>query len=475
MSKKCNIADIHALEILDSRGNPTLQVTVTTEGGSLGCAAIPSGASTGEHEAVELRDNDKKRYFGKGVQKAATNVNQTLKELLIGQCVLEQSFIDQKMIEADGTSNKAKLGANAILGVSLAAAKAAANFLHLPLYRYIGGTNPFLLPCPMMNIINGGAHADNGLDFQEFMIRPIGAPNFKEAVRWGSEVFHTLKALLKEEKHVTSVGDEGGFAPRLTSNGVALDLLCKAIEKAGYKPGKEIDLAIDCAASEFYDKGSKKYIEKKKKLAGESFTERTAEEMADYFAGLLTTYPLKTIEDGLDENDWEGWKLLTAKLKERVQIVGDDLFVTNPNFLKRGIQEGVANAILIKLNQIGTLTETLQTIQMAQKAGYSTVISHRSGETEHQPQFPKKGHSGRRRQRHPHQTQSDRHAHRDAANHPDGPKSRLLHGHLAPLRRDRGYDACRPLCCHQLGTDQNGIAFPNRPRRQIQPPHRHRR
>ncbi|HAZ15289.1 MAG: phosphopyruvate hydratase [Chlamydiae bacterium GWC2_50_10] len=382
MSKKCNIADIHALEILDSRGNPTLQVTVTTEGGSLGCAAIPSGASTGEHEAVELRDNDKKRYFGKGVQKAATNVNQTLKELLIGQCVLEQSFIDQKMIEADGTSNKAKLGANAILGVSLAAAKAAANFLHLPLYRYIGGTNPFLLPCPMMNIINGGAHADNGLDFQEFMIRPIGAPNFKEAVRWGSEVFHTLKALLKEEKHVTSVGDEGGFAPRLTSNGVALDLLCKAIEKAGYKPGKEIDLAIDCAASEFYDKGSKKYIEKKKKLAGESFTERTAEEMADYFAGLLTTYPLKTIEDGLDENDWEGWKLLTAKLKERVQIVGDDLFVTNPNFLKRGIQEGVANAILIKLNQIGTLTETLQTIQMAQKAGYSTVISHRSGETE---------------------------------------------------------------------------------------------
>jgi len=382
MSKKCNIADIHALEILDSRGNPTLQVTVTTEGGSLGCAAIPSGASTGEHEAVELRDNDKKRNFGKGVQKAATNVNQTLKELLIGQCVLEQSFIDQKMIEADGTSNKAKLGANAILGVSLAAAKAAANFLHLPLYRYIGGTNPFLLPCPMMNIINGGAHADNGLDFQEFMIRPIGAPNFKEAVRWGSEVFHTLKALLKEEKHVTSVGDEGGFAPRLTSNGVALDLLCKAIEKAGYKPGKEIDLAIDCAASEFYDKGSKKYIEKKKKLAGESFTERTAEEMADYFAGLLTTYPLKTIEDGLDENDWEGWKLLTAKLKERVQIVGDDLFVTNPNFLKRGIQEGVANAILIKLNQIGTLTETLQTIQMAQKAGYSTVISHRSGETE---------------------------------------------------------------------------------------------
>ena len=382
MSKKCNIADIHALEILDSRGNPTLQVTVTTEGGSLGCAAIPSGASTGEHEAVELRDNDKKRYFGKGVQKAATNVNQTLKELLIGQCVLEQSFIDQKMIEADGTSNKAKLGANAILGVSLAAAKAAANFLHLPLYRYIGGTNPFLLPCPMMNIINGGAHADNGLDFQEFMIRPIGAPNFKEAVRWGSEVFHTLKALLKEEKHVTSVGDEGGFAPRLTSNGVALDLLCKAIEKAGYKPGKEIDLAIDCAASEFYDKGSKKYIEKKKKLAGESFTERTAEEMADYFAGLLTTYPLKTIEDGLDENDWEGWKLLTAKLKERVQIVGDDLFFTNPNFLKRGIQEGVANAILIKLNQIGTLTETLQTIQMAQKAGYSTVISHRSGETE---------------------------------------------------------------------------------------------
>ena len=382
MKAKFNIANIHALEVLDSRGNPTLQVTVTTEKGVTGLASVPSGASTGEHEAVELRDGDKKRYLGKGVLKAVNNVNKTLKELLIGTCVCDQSKIDGMMIKEDGTPNKAKLGANAILGVSLACAKAAAAQLHLPLYRYIGGSNPHLMPCPMMNIMNGGAHADSSLDFQEFMIRPIGAPNIKEAVRWGSEIFHTLKSLLKAEGHTVAVGDEGGFAPQLHSNEAAFDFIIKAIEKAGYKPGTDIVLAIDSAASEFYDKASKKYIEKKKKLAGEPFAERTAEEMTDYLATLVNTYPLQTIEDGLDENDWEGWKHLTEKLGDKIQLIGDDIFVTNPKFLKRGINEGVANSILIKLNQIGSLTETLQTIQMAQKAGYSTVVSHRSGETE---------------------------------------------------------------------------------------------
>lgn len=382
MKAKFNIANIHAIEILDSRGNPTLQVTVTTEKGVTGCAAVPSGASTGEHEAVELRDGDKKRYQGKGVLKAVHNVNKTLRELLIGTCVCEQSAIDAMMISADGTPNKAKLGANAILGVSLACAKAAAAQLHLPLYRYIGGSNPHLMPCPMMNIMNGGAHADSSLDIQEFMIRPIGAPNIKEAVRWGAEIFHTLKSLLKAEGHTVAVGDEGGFAPKLHSTEAAFDFIMKAIEKAGYKPGTDIVLAIDSAASEFYDKTSKKYIEKKKKLAGEPFAERTAEEMTDYLAHLVNTYPLQSIEDGLDENDWAGWKHLTTKLGNTIQLVGDDLFVTNPKFLKRGIEEGVANSILIKLNQIGSLTETLQTIQMAQKAGYSTVVSHRSGETE---------------------------------------------------------------------------------------------
>ena len=382
MKTKNNIANIHALEVLDSRGNPTLQVTVTTEQGVTGSASVPSGASTGEHEAVELRDGDKKRYLGKGVLKAVNNVNKTLKELLMGTCVCDQSTIDAMMIKADGTPNKAKLGANAILGVSLACAKAAAAQLHLPLYRYIGGSNPHLMPCPMMNIMNGGAHSDSSLDIQEFMIRPIGAPNIKEAIRWGSEIFHTLKSLLKAEGHIVAVGDEGGFAPHLASHEAAFDFIMKAIEKAGYKPGTDIVLAIDSAASEFYDKSSKKYIEKKKKLAGEPFAERTAEEMTDYLAGLVNTYPLQTIEDGLDENDWAGWKHLTSKLGDKIQLIGDDIFVTNPKFVQRGIDEGVANSVLIKLNQIGTLTETLQTIQMAQKAGYSTVVSHRSGETE---------------------------------------------------------------------------------------------
>lgn len=376
------IANIHAREILDSRGNPTVEVEVTTECGIVGLAAVPSGASTGEHEAVELRDGDKKRYGGKGVLKAVDHVNSSIRKLLAGTCVFEQSLIDHKMIEADGTQNKGKFGANAILGVSLAAAKAAANTLRTPLYRYIGGCNPHLLPCPMMNIINGGAHADNFLDFQEFMIRPKGAPTLREAVRWGAEIFHALKALLKAEGHVVSVGDEGGFAPRLMSNEAALDFIIKAIEKAGYKPGEQVTLALDTASSEFFDKSSKKYIEKKKKAAGEPFAERSASELVDYFAELCSKYPIDSIEDGLDENDWEGWKIMTAKLKNKIQIVGDDLFVTNPKFLQRGINEGVANAILIKLNQIGSLTETLQTIELAQKAGYSTVVSHRSGETE---------------------------------------------------------------------------------------------
>ncbi len=382
MKSERPIEQIQALEILDSRGNPTLQVTVTTTSGHVGCAAVPSGASTGEHEAVELRDGDKKRYGGKGVLKAVHNVNKTLRELLIGVDVTEQEKIDGMMIQADGTPNKGKLGANALLGVSLACAKAAAAAVNLPLYRYIGGANVHLMPCPMMNIMNGGAHADSSLDFQEFMIRPIGAPNFKEALRWGAEIFHTLKGLLKAEGHIVAVGDEGGFAPKLHSNEAALDFILKAIEKAGYKPHTQIDLATDCAASEFYDKGSKKYYEKKKKLQGEPFAERSSEEMSEYLAKLSSDYPLTSIEDGLDENDWAGWKYLTDKLGRKVQLVGDDIFVTNPKFLKRGIEEGVANAILIKLNQIGTLTETLKTIQMAQKAGYSTVVSHRSGETE---------------------------------------------------------------------------------------------
>ncbi len=375
------IVAIHAMEILDSRGNPTLEVLVETDQGILARAAVPSGASTGEHEALELRDGDPKRFGGKGVLRAIENVNGRLSQLLIGENVLDQAYIDRIMIEADGTDTKSQLGANAILGVSLAVARAAAISSGLPLYRYLGGCNSRLLPCPMMNIINGGAHASNSLDFQEFMIRPIGAPTIAEAVRWGSEVFHALKDVLKEAGHSTSVGDEGGFAPNLGSNEEGLEAILKAIERAGYKAGEEISLAIDCAASEFYDRESARYLEKKKKLKGETYEQRTSDQQAEYLVKLAEEYPIDTIEDGLDENDWEGWKTLTAKAGKTLQIIGDDIFVTNPKFLAKGIQMGVANSILVKLNQIGTLTETLDTIALAHAHGYTTVISHRSGET----------------------------------------------------------------------------------------------
>ncbi|MBS0604855.1 MAG: phosphopyruvate hydratase [Verrucomicrobia bacterium] len=376
------IHSIHALEILDSRGNPTLLVTLRADDGSMGNAAVPSGASTGEHEAVELRDEDPKRYGGKGVLNAVENVNGPLFKLLAGKDLFDQKAIDHLMIQEDGTPNKAHFGANAILGISLAAAKAAAASKKQPLYEYLGGNGATLLPTPMMNILNGGAHADNFLDFQEFMIRPIGAPNFKEAVRWGTEVFHTLKKLLKASGYSTAVGDEGGFAPRLNSNEAALDIIVQAIEKAGYKPGKEITIALDPAASEFYDAGAKAYIEKKKKEAKEPFATRSAAEQIAYLEKLCLKYPIDSIEDGLDQNDWEGWKAFTSQMKSKLQIVGDDIFVTNPKFLHKGIEMNVANAILIKVNQIGTLTETLETIALAKKNGYANVISHRSGETE---------------------------------------------------------------------------------------------
>jgi enolase len=369
------IQSLKALEILDSRGNPTLQVSVITEEGIVGTAAVPSGASTGEHEAVELRDQERTRYFGKGVKRAIKNVLGPIAGRIIGKDALNQRALDETLIETDGTPNKKNLGANAILAVSIAAARAAAQSLQTPLYRYLGGCEANLLPCPMMNVLNGGVHADNTLSFQEFMIRPVRAPSFSEALRWGVEIFHTLKSLLKEAGHVVSVGDEGGFAPRLASHEEALDFLLKAIEKAGYKPLKEITLALDCAASEFYDKDSKQYTDKQK-------TRRSSQEQVDYLAALVAAYPIDSIEDGLDQNDWKGWKLLTEKLGKRVQLVGDDLFVTNKAFLKRGLDEGIANAILIKPNQIGTLTETLETLELAQKNGYGTIISHRSGETE---------------------------------------------------------------------------------------------
>lgn len=376
------IHSIHALEILDSRGNPTLEVFVKTDDGFEGKAAVPSGASTGEHEAVELRDQDPKRYQGKGVLKGISHVNGPLSKLLIGKPVDAQKEIDALLIEADGTSNKSKYGANALLGISLAVAKAAANSKKIPLYQSIGSPNSTLLPVPMMNIINGGAHADNFLDFQEFMIRPIGAPSFREAIRWGAEVFHCLKALLKKEGHVTSVGDEGGFAPRLQSNEEALDFIIRAIEKAGYRPKADLTIALDCAASEFYDPQTKTYFEKKKKEIGKPFATRSASELIDYLEKLSSQYPIDSIEDALDQNDWNGWKELTARLGAKLQLVGDDLFVTNPLFLQKGIDQKVANAILIKVNQIGTLSETLQTIALAHANGYKNVISHRSGETE---------------------------------------------------------------------------------------------
>lgn len=376
------IRSVKAIEILDSRGNPTLKVMVCTDAGVTGEACVPSGASTGEHEAIELRDGDRSRYFGKGVQKAIAHVNGPIAQMLVGEHIFDQTRLDLLMIGEDGTENKSRLGANAILGASLAIARAAAQTAKMPLYRYIGGAHSNILPCPMMNIINGGAHADNSLDFQEFMIRPVGALNFHESIRWGAEIFHTLKQLLKAEGHITSVGDEGGFAPNLKSTDETLDMIMSAIEKAGYKPGSQITIALDCAASEFYDKSNKTYIEKKKKKAGQKFIERTSKEQVDYLKTLCNKYPIDSIEDGLDENDWSGWKYMTEQLKNLAQVVGDDLFVTNPKFLQKGIDAGVADSILIKLNQIGTLTETLETIRIAQSNGYTTVISHRSGETE---------------------------------------------------------------------------------------------
>ncbi|HNP20194.1 MAG TPA: phosphopyruvate hydratase [Fulvivirga sp.] len=373
------IESIYARQILDSRGNPTVEVDVITENGILGRAAVPSGASTGEHEAVELRDEDKTKYLGKGVLKAVENVNNELAEELIGFSVFEQRLIDKIMVEADGTPNKANFGANAILGVSLAVAKAAAAELNMPLYRYIGGTNASTLPVPMMNIINGGSHSDAPIAFQEFMIRPIGAPNFSEAIRMGTEVFHHLKAIIKAKGLSTSVGDEGGFAPNFSGGTEeALESVLEAIKKAGYKPGTDITIALDCAASEFYINDKYDYT----KFEGDKGAVRSKKEQVEYLAGLVKKYPIDSIEDGCDENDWEGWQMLTAKIGDRCQLVGDDLFVTNVKFLKRGIEEKSANSILIKVNQIGTLTETLDAIEMAHKAGFTAVISHRSGETE---------------------------------------------------------------------------------------------
>lgn len=376
------IRSVKGREILDSRGNPTVEVEITTDQQVMVKASVPSGASTGENEAVELRDGDLSYYGGKGVTRAVSNVNGPISELLIGEHVCDQERLDQLMIKADGTPNKSHFGANAILGASLALSRAGALTSKLPLYRYIGGAHAHVLPCPMMNILNGGAHADNLLDFQEFMIRPIGAQTFKEAVRWGAEIFHSLKNLLKAEGHVTAVGDEGGFAPRLSSNEEALDLIISAIEKAGYSPGKQISLALDCAASEFYDKGNKRYIEKKKKGKHEHYQERTTVQQIDYLEQLCSNYPIDSIEDALAEWDWEGWQLMTQRLGKRIQLVGDDIFVTNPHFLKKGIEMGIGNAILIKVNQIGTLSETLETIRLAQTHGYAAIVSHRSGETE---------------------------------------------------------------------------------------------
>lgn len=366
-------------EILDSRGNPTVEVDVLLESGAFGRAAVPSGASTGENEAIELRDGDKKRYGGKGVLKAVENVNKVIAPAVIGMSALNQREIDHKLLELDGTKTKSKLGANAMLGVSLAVAKAAANYLDLPLYRYIGGTNTYVLPVPMMNIINGGSHSDAPIAFQEFMIRPVGAKSFREGLRMGAEVFHALKKVLHDRGLSTAVGDEGGFAPALNGTEDALGSIMAAIKAAEYEPGKDVTIAMDCAASEFYDKkGTYDYT----KFEGPNGAKRTATEQVLYLTELVNKYPIDSIEDGMDENDWEGWKQLTKALGDRVQLVGDDLFVTNVEFLKKGIEEGCANSILIKVNQIGTLSETLDAIEMAHRNGYTSVTSHRSGETE---------------------------------------------------------------------------------------------
>ncbi|MDH4186415.1 MAG: phosphopyruvate hydratase [Nitrospira sp.] len=369
------IREIKGRQILDSRGNPTIEAEVTLDSGACGRAAVPSGASTGEKEAIELRDGDKKRWMGKGVTKAVANISKLIAPELMGQEAFDQVGIDQTMIDLDGTKTKSRLGANAILGVSLAVAKAAAAESGQPLYRYLGGTNARVLPVPLMNIINGGAHADNRLDLQEFMIMPVGASRFSEAFRMATEVFHTLKALLKKKGLNTAVGDEGGFAPDLQSNEEALGLIMEAIEAAGYKPGRDIALALDCAASELYEKG--RYV-----LEAEKNPERSAEEMILYYGKLVDRYPILSIEDGLSELDWKGWKLMTEKLGKKVQLVGDDIFVTNVEIFSKGIKEGIANSILIKLNQIGTLTETLEAIELAKRSGYTAIISHRSGETE---------------------------------------------------------------------------------------------
>jgi enolase len=368
------IVDIIAREILDSRGNPTVEVEIVLEDGSMGRAAVPSGASTGAHEAVELRDGDKSRYGGKGVLKAVESVNRDIFEAISGLEAEDQVLIDEAMIALDGTANKSKLGANAILGVSLALAKAAAEASSLPLYRYVGGATARVLPLPMMNIVNGGVHADNPIDFQEFMILPVGAPSLREAVRWGAEIFHTLKSALKKAGHNTNVGDEGGFAPNLPSAEAALDFCLKAIESAGFKPGADVMLGLDCAATEFFKNGAYVY-------EGEGKT-RSIEEQAKYLAKLAGAYPIASIEDGMSEDDWEGWKIVTDLIGSKCQLVGDDLFVTNVKRLSDGIKKGVANSILVKVNQIGSLTETLAAVDMAQRAGYTAVMSHRSGETE---------------------------------------------------------------------------------------------
>ncbi|SHJ83890.1 phosphopyruvate hydratase [Tepidibacter formicigenes] len=370
------IQDVYAREILDSRGNPTVEVEVVLESGTMGRAAVPSGASTGAFEAVELRDGDKERFLGKGVTKAVENVNTIIAPELEGMNIFDQVGIDKTLIELDGTDNKGKLGANAILGVSMAVAKAAAEELGLPLFQYIGGVNAKQLPVPMMNILNGGEHADNNVDIQEFMVMPVGACCFKEALRMGAEIFHNLKKVLSSKGLNTAVGDEGGFAPNLGSNEEALEVIVEAIKAAGYEPGKDVKLALDVAATEIYNKETKKYV-----LAGEG-RELTVEEMVEFYANLVEKYPIISIEDGLDEEDWDGWKLLTEKLGNKIQLVGDDLFVTNTERLRKGIENKTSNAILIKLNQIGTITETLDAIEMAKRAGYTAVISHRSGETE---------------------------------------------------------------------------------------------
>ncbi|WP_373057106.1 phosphopyruvate hydratase [Zunongwangia sp. H14] len=371
------IIDIHARQIFDSRGNPTVEVDVITENGILGRAAVPSGASTGEHEAVELRDGGKD-FMGKGVSQAVENVNKAISEKLLGYSVFEQNLIDQAMIDLDGTPNKSNLGANAILGVSLAAAKAAANELGLPLYRYVGGVSANTLPVPMMNIINGGSHSDAPIAFQEFMIMPVKAKNFSHALKMGTEIFHNLKKVLHDRGLSTAVGDEGGFAPTLEGTEDALDTILKAIEKAGYKGGDEVMIALDCASAEFYEDGKYNYA----KFEGDKGKVRSSQEQAEYLAELSSKYPIISIEDGMDENDWDGWKALTDKIGDKVQLVGDDLYVTNVERLSRGIKEGIANSILIKVNQIGTLTETIAAVNMAHNAGYTSVMSHRSGETE---------------------------------------------------------------------------------------------